>query len=200
MGFNWGSEQCVKFARAYSITWIRNWIRPPEMCMGIHFIHYLVVCKAWVTLVGSNREKLPIDTSHTDVITLTHRSWRKREISPPPQKCVVHLLWSTFAKKKSYIQQLLNSLGLWLFLFCEFFSQLVNMCLVFLLHQQIWCGHISRQAAKWHRLSADLSTPDLLMQEKYKAHVFFFSAKVDHRRRTTHFWGDGEISFVMNDG
>jgi len=27
------------------------------------------------------------------------------------------------------------------------------------------------KAAKWHRLSADLSTPDLLMQEKYKAHV-----------------------------
>ena len=27
------------------------------------------------------------------------------------------------------------------------------------------------KAAKWHRLSADLSTPDLLMQEKYQAHV-----------------------------
>lgn len=49
-------------------------------------------------------------------------------------------------RRKSYIQQLLNSHGLWLFLFCEFFPQLVNMCFVFLLHQQIWCGQISREA------------------------------------------------------
>ena len=98
MGFNWGSEQCVKFARAYSITWIRNWIRPPEMCMGIHITRYLVVCRAWVSLVGSNPDKLPIDTSYW--CDHTYPSFMTKEISPSPQKCVVRLLWSIFAEKK----------------------------------------------------------------------------------------------------